>query len=191
MQGKFAKTGKKHLQKTFTYYLMDKKAITRDYGGYFSSCYSFIKGSVEAESEAKKLREFEKALSKGKKPPNRIAIQEIDLMGGHDFEKVVARIFEKMGYSVTITKGSGDQGIDIIASRGSSTIGIQAKCYAGKVSNKAIQEVVAGVVHYKCDRGLVVTNNFFTDSAKELARTNNVFLWDREDLKKKLLLLVE
>ena len=63
---------------------------------------------------------------------------------------------------------------------------IQAKCYSSAVTNKAIQEVVAGLSHYKLDKGIVVTNNYFTDSARELAMSNNIILWDRTMLKEKI-----
>ncbi|WP_342590196.1 restriction endonuclease [Clostridium muellerianum] len=64
--------------------------------------------------------------------------------------------------------------------------GIQAKCYSNIVSNSAIQEVVAGISFYKCDKAIVITNNHFTSSAIELARANEVVLWDREMLKQKI-----
>ena len=34
-----------------------------------------------------------------------------------------------------------------------------------------------------CHVAVVLTNNFFTSSAKELAKKNNVLLWDRNKLK--------
>ena len=106
-------------------------------------------------------------------------------MGG-DFEKFVAELFTKMGYSTEVTKASGDQGIDVIASKNGSSIGIQAKCYSGSVGNSAIQEVVAGKTYYKLDKALVVTNSFFTESAQQLAQSNSVILWDRNILKQKI-----
>lgn len=36
------------------------------------------------------------------------------------------------------------------------------------------------------DKGIVVTNNYFTASATELAKSNNVILWDRDMLKRKM-----
>ena len=61
-----------------------------------------------------------------------------------------------------ITKESGDQGMDVIAEKNGIKIGIQAKCYSSKVSNKAVQEIVAAINHYDCHKGMVVTNSYFT-----------------------------
>lgn len=108
-------------------------------------------------------------------------------MNGCDFENFVALLFTKMGYETIVTKGSGDQGIDVIAEKNNVKIGVQAKCYSGSVSNSAIQEVVAGAQHYGCDKSIVITNNVFSKSAIDLAQSNNVILWDRTILKDKII----
>ena len=50
----------------------------------------------------------------------------------------------------------------------------------------AIQEAFAGKNYYNCDKVMVITNNYFTSSAIELAKINNVVLWDRNILKEKI-----
>jgi len=114
-------------------------------------------------------------------------IDDIDLMDGKAFEEFIAKLFTKMGYTTTITKQTGDQGIDVIAKKGNTSIGIQTKCYAGSVGNTAVQEAVGGKAFHKVDKVMVVTNNEFTQSAKELAQVNSVILWDRSMLIAKLL----
>ena len=110
-------------------------------------------------------------------------------MSGLEFESVVADIFTKMGFKAEVTKASGDQGIDVIATKNGIRYGIQAKCYSGQVGNSAIQEAVAGKSYYSLDKVIVITNNYFTKSAVDLADVNNVILWDRNILKEKLLTL--
>ncbi|MCX7084651.1 MAG: restriction endonuclease [Methylococcales bacterium] len=114
------------------------------------------------------------------------SIDDVDLMSGIEFEQFISNLFLKMGYESNITKATGDQGIDVIASKNGIKIGIQAKCYSGSVSNSAIQEAVAGINHYRLDKAIVITNSYFTDSAKELAQSNSVILWDRIILKEKI-----
>jgi len=58
----------------------------------------------------------------------------------------------------------------------------RAKRYASRVGVGAIQEISSAKNYYKADRTAVVTNNYFTDSAKELAKVNNVKLIDRDAL---------
>ena len=121
-----------------------------------------------------------------KSSSNKISIAEIDLMNGYEFEKLVKKLFQKIGYEAYTTKESNDQGIDVIAKKGDITIAIQVKCYSQPVGNHAIMEAVAGMKFYDADKAMVVTNNIFTRSAIELAKKNNVQLWDRKILIEKI-----
>ncbi|HCU57855.1 MAG TPA: restriction endonuclease [Anaerolineaceae bacterium] len=107
-------------------------------------------------------------------------------MSGEEFEEFIAKIFCKMGYIANVTQYSHDFGVDIIAEKDGRKIGIQAKCYANPVSNSAIQEIVAGIKYYDCQKGLVITNNIFTKAAIELAQANSIQLWDRKKLEEKI-----
>ena len=110
---------------------------------------------------------------------------DFDSMDGKQFEKFCARLLIKNGYEdVSRTKGSGDQGIDIIAFKDNIKYGIQCKCYSSDIGNSAVQEVFAGKAFYKCNIGIVLTNRHFSPSAIELAKTNGIILWGREALLK-------
>ncbi len=97
---------------------------------------------------------------------------------GHAFEYVCADVLRGRGFRrVHVTKGSGDQGADIIAFRGDVKYAIQCKYYAEPVGNHAVQEVYAGREFYGCDAAAVMTNSTFTRGAKELAEVTGVELW--------------
>ncbi|WP_244323956.1 restriction endonuclease [Enterococcus casseliflavus] len=81
-----------------------------------------------------------------------------------------------------MTKAFGDQGIDVIASKNGCKHGIQCKRWKNKVGNKAVQEVYAGIGYYSLDKAIVLTNSYFTESAKQLAAKLDVELWDRSKL---------
>lgn len=107
-------------------------------------------------------------------------------MGGFEFEEFIAKLFDAKGYSARVTNSSGDQGADVVAEKDFEKLTIQAKRYKGKVSNSAVQEVVASMRHYEADRGLVITNSKFTSSAKELASSNGIELWNGRKLEKEI-----
>jgi restriction endonuclease Mrr len=117
---------------------------------------------------------------------NHIDWKDIQRMDGLDFEVVVANLFNAKGYDARVTNGSGDQGADVVAEKDFEKIVIQAKRYKGKVSNSAVQEVVASMKHYNADRGLVITNSEFTSSARELASSNDKQLWNGRKLKEQI-----
>lgn len=108
---------------------------------------------------------------------------QYDYMTGEDFELYVAQLLGNIGfYNIQNTKGSGDQGVDILAEKEGMKYAFQCKRYDKPVGNKAVQEVFAGKFFYHCHVAVVVTNNYFTQSAKELAHQNGVVLWDRDYL---------
>ena len=114
--------------------------------------------------------------------PNEKTI-DFDSMTGLEFEGFCAEILEKNGYdNVSVTRGSGDQGVDIIAYRDGVKYGFQCKCYTADIGNKAVQEIYAGKTYYRCHVGIVLTNRQFTPAAIDLAKKNGIVLWDRSKL---------
>ena len=102
---------------------------------------------------------------------------------GITFERIICIILKANGFTdIQTTAASGDFGIDIFATVNGKKYAIQCKCYQSDVSNKAIQEVFTGMAMYKCDYAAVITNRFFTKSAKETANAIKVILWDRNAL---------
>lgn len=107
-------------------------------------------------------------------------ISEIDKMSGIEFEKCLMHHFNKLGYSAETTAKTHDYGADLILKNGYEKIIVQAKRYNSKVGIKAVQEAIGAMAYYKADRSFVITNNYFTPSAKSLAISSNVELWDRD-----------
>jgi HJR/Mrr/RecB family endonuclease len=108
---------------------------------------------------------------------------------GYEFESECAEILNHSGWSVTRTKASGDQGVDLVANFESISVAIQCKKYSTPVGNKAVQEIYAGGSFVQCDFYVVVSNNSFTSSAKQLAQKLGVHLIHQNDLENLLDLL--
>lgn len=106
-------------------------------------------------------------------------IDIVDKMDGFEFEHFLKYHFNNQGYKAVVTSESYDFGADLLVEKDNQKIVVQAKRYNSSVGIKAIQEVVGAVNHYKAAKGIVVTNNYFTKSAIELAVSNHVELWDR------------
>lgn len=114
-------------------------------------------------------------------------LSSIEKMSGHNFEFFCADILRKNGFSdVQVTKGSGDQGVDILAKKDGIKYAIQCKNYSSHLGNTPIQEVAAGKVFYNCHVGVVMTNSTFTQGAKALAQATGVLLWDKSVLERML-----
>jgi hypothetical protein len=108
----------------------------------------------------------------------------VDSMSGVDFEIAVAEVYRSLGYTVTVTKASGDFGVDVIAEKGGVKLAIQTKRYQGAVGVDAVQEAASGATYYSANRAVVVTNSSFTAPAIEFAGRVGVELVGRASLAK-------
>ncbi|WP_424355634.1 restriction endonuclease [Methanobacterium sp. MBAC-LM] len=104
------------------------------------------------------------------------------MLSGYEFEGFLKLLFEKKGHTVENTPLSGDQGADLVISKFGGKIVVQTKRYNEKVANKTVQEVVASIAQYGANKGIVVTNNYFTASAVELTNSNGIELINRDTL---------
>ncbi|MCY6369169.1 restriction endonuclease [Clostridium ganghwense] len=128
-----------------------------------------------------KMEKFEKQLNESEVSDNK-TLEYVDSLDGYKFEDYLTELFKEFGYEVEPTSYSGDYGADLIIKDIKGKTVIQAKNYSGNVGNKAIQEVVGAKLHYNCDKAMVITNSHFTKQAKELAKTTDTTLINREKL---------
>ncbi len=104
----------------------------------------------------------------------------VDEMEGHEFEFYCADLLRDRGFSeVEVTSGSRDFGVDILAEKDGVTYAIQCKCYTTPVGVSAVQEVYAGRDYYDRMVGVVLTNQYFTEPAVDMAKKLQILLWDR------------
>ncbi|HCA58229.1 MAG TPA: hypothetical protein DEP46_09625 [Blastocatellia bacterium] len=115
------------------------------------------------------------------------SLDDIAAMTGSQFEEFLARLLSVMGYSEIRMTPSNDQGGDLIciSPNGVSTV-VQAKRWNRPVGNKAVQEVLGAMRHYRCNEGIVVTNSNFTPAAVLLANSSEVTLWDNRWLQEQM-----
>ena len=110
------------------------------------------------------------------------ALEFSESMSPRDFEYFCANELRKIGWKAELTKGSGEQGVDIIAEKDGLRIVLQCKKYSKPVGNKAVQEIIAGKSYETAKAACVVSNAAYTKSARELATTTGVHLLHYLDL---------
>lgn len=106
----------------------------------------------------------------------------IDEMTGLEFEHYVAAVLRGIGYTVQVTKASGDFGVDLIVVRDGVRTAVQCKRQARTVNGSAIQQVVAGAAVHDCTATMVVSNHRYTRAAEHLADVHGCVLVDRVGL---------
>jgi len=111
-----------------------------------------------------------------------LQLADIDYMEGFEFEEYICNLLRFKGFEVEHTRGSGDFGVDIVASKEGFRYAVQVKRRNSPVSRRAISDAVGGMAKYDCNVAMVITNNYFTEGAKELAKANKCILIDRNEL---------
>lgn len=118
------------------------------------------------------------SLREGRRRRRWMTVNSFFALSPEEFEEHVADTYRFMGYKTQMTKRVGDQGVDVIATRGDERLAIQCKRYADKASNAAVQAVHAGRVHYGCNAAAVVCLGGFSQSAHSIASSTRVSLID-------------
>ena len=106
-------------------------------------------------------------------------------MSGREFEDALAALFELDGYVVERT-AYFDDGADLVLVREGVRVAVQAKRSSRPVRVGAVRALVDGMRRYSCERGRVVTNNYFTAPAVTSANVWGIELWDRGVLSTRL-----
>ena len=114
-----------------------------------------------------------------------MSMKKIDRLSGDAFEQYLCVQFRRLGYRVRITDASHDYGADLILKKRGKCIVVQAKRYDRNIGIIAVQEAAGAVAFYQADQAMVVTNRYFTKSAWNLARQNDVILWGRDEIRRR------
>ena len=101
---------------------------------------------------------------------------------GIAFEVECSKILTDRGWNVELTPTTGDQGADLIITRGPIKMVLQCKNFASPVGNDAVQQVFSAKQFFGASVGAVVSKSGYTNSASELANSTGVLLLSISDL---------
>lgn len=102
-----------------------------------------------------------------------------------DFEKLVADLWEYLGYNTNVTKGSNDGGVDVVATREipyKEKVVIQAKRWKSTVGGPDLREYISHTYRDDVDAAIVIGTAGFTKSAKEETERHDIKLINGRNL---------
>lgn len=93
----------------------------------------------------------------------------------YEFEKIIGRLFQKLGYKVTHTPKSNDKGKDLILTKKGQKILVECKRYAvsNKIGRPELQKFYAAIIEEKADFGFFVTSSDFTSTSESYVKDIN------------------
>jgi HJR/Mrr/RecB family endonuclease len=116
-----------------------------------------------------------------------LSLLDLDRLNPSLFEASIAALYKKQGFEVYLTPYSNDKGVDVVVLKNGENYLIQVKQTKSLVGNEAIQEICTAKNYYENKfkeqfNLLTVTNNDYSSSAKILAKTNDIQLFNRNNL---------
>ncbi len=117
----------------------------------------------------------------------KLTLLDLDRLNPNLFEASIAVLYKKQGFEVYLTPYSNDKGVDVVVLKNGENYLIQVKQTRSLVGNEAIQEIFTAKKYYENKFSeqfnlLTVTNNDYSSSAKILAKTNDIQLFNRNHL---------
>jgi len=104
-----------------------------------------------------------------------------------DFETLLLRMFEALGFSGSLTPVTGDEGVDVLIEGMTGPIVVQCKRYeaGATIGAKDLREFLGAIVHAGAVHGYFVTTSTFSDQATKFCQMHdNMTLIDGESLKR-------
>ena len=140
---------------------------------------------VHAQQLLDKMRRYEyepksaRAISRGE-----ALLRSIPTSRWREFEVLCGELLKQQGWTVTVTRAAGDQGVDFVGRRSSGEIAVgQAKHQIGSVSQPVIQAAVGAAVGESASLLVVATSGEFTRQARSwvmgVESKLDIELWNR------------
>jgi restriction system protein len=125
-------------------------------------------------SAADPRREMQRAVLAFNEKERETLRKRLGTMSPYLFEHLIGQLLEAMGYEdVTVTKASGDQGVDVAATiqLGITTITevVQVKRYQGSISRPLVDQLRGALPYHKAIRGTLITLGKFSSGCTEAA----------------------
>ena len=131
----------------------------------------------EAETWAQEQRRREEEARR-----NIRTLEDLQRLSGSDFERLIASLFTKDGYTASRRGGSGDEGIDLVLEMGTAKDVVQCKRWKADIGSPVIREFYGSMMHAGARHGFVITTALFTQSAREFVIGKPITLIDAQHL---------
>jgi len=102
----------------------------------------------------------------------------VSLLNEREFEELSAEFFEIMGYKVSLTPVTGDEGIDLFIRLGDNPTFSVAQCkhWETPIGAPTVREFYGAMVDKGATRGFLITTNGFTEGARAFAEGKPIVL---------------
>jgi hypothetical protein len=90
-------------------------------------------------------------------------------LDGWSFERKLSELLKDRGWTVRLTKGSGDEGIDIVLNAKGKTILVQCKAHVAQIPPAPVRELYGTLMHQGATEAWLVATSNFSKGARTFA----------------------
>jgi hypothetical protein len=105
-----------------------------------------------------------------------------EYLDGYAFENATAEVLRKHRFTATVTRGSGDGGVDIEVTRNGLQGVVQCKAHVASAGPSVVRDLYGVIHHLRADFGIIVSRGGFTQGAVNFARNKAILFLDTDDL---------
>lgn len=138
----------------------------------------------QAEELSKPLREKVKNYENAQRDYQRSLKEYWLSLRGVEFEESLAQLYSNLGYAVEITKGSGDEGVDLFLQKDEKVIVVQCKGHEKPIGVGAIRDLYGAMIHFEANSAVLACPSGFTIGVERFATDKPIQLISATDLVK-------
>jgi len=136
----------------------------------------------QAEELSKPLREKVQNYKNAQREYQRRREEYWETLRGVEFEEALACLYFDIGYDVKITKGSGDEGVDLFLRKDERVIVVQCKGHGKPIGVGAIRDLYGAMIHFEADSAILACPCGFTVGVIKFASDKPIQLISASDL---------
>lgn len=141
---------------------------------------------------------FADLFGKGKTKGKAVAEEgcNIDTLNKEDFKIIIQNYFAHFKCKMYTKPLDEGYTVDLLFKKGNEVLAVGLRHFKNPIKNGAVRyseitdrevySLISSMKHYETRQGLMISNIYFSDKAKELAERYHVILWDRDKIKKLL-----
>ncbi len=154
--------------------LVERQLVEREGNNYTITPAGIGYAAPLSRTDSDPSRQVLKTINTYNQKQRKALYQQLSVMPPYKFEQLVRDLLEAMGYEdVTVTKESGDKGVDVVAmvQFGITTITevVQVKRHQSNIGRPVLDQLRGALPYYKAIRGTIITLGNFSKGCKEAA----------------------
>ncbi|QQE80598.1 restriction endonuclease [Alicyclobacillus sp. SO9] len=110
-------------------------------------------------------------------------IQQMEEMEPEAFLESMELHFYAKGWAPERTPRTNNHGANLVVNKpNGNRVAVRLRASREAVGTRWVEEVIGSRPYYHADAGMVITTSEFTAGAREIAKKNDIELWNRSDL---------